>query len=53
MILQNVQCVLLNMAEKITSCDCRNGSKNYEDLKGTAMIWVDEIIWMWRKWISG
>jgi len=44
---------LLNTAEKITSCDCRNGRKSYEDLRGPAMIWVDEIIWAWRKWISG
>lgn len=48
-----MQCVLLNVAEKITSCDCINGSKNYEDLKGPAMILVDEIIWTWSKWILG
>ena len=53
MTFKNHQYAVSNMAAKIISCDYRNGGKNDEDLKGLAMIWFDEIIWTWRKWISG
>jgi hypothetical protein len=40
------------VAAKITGSDYRNVSKNDEGLKGLAIIWFDEIISTWRKWLG-